>query len=87
MQNPSQEVHGVVELVNSSISPEIQMAAVNKFFTEDAGFRNPLFVVNPGPLSRKKVLGVFQSVNSIPTPMSRPRLTLLSDGIGQRLPV
>ena len=60
MQNPSQEVHGVVELVNSSISPEIQMAAVNKFFTEDAGFRNPLFVVNSGPLSREKVLGVFQ---------------------------
>jgi len=60
MQNPSQEIHGVVELVNSSISPEVQLAAVNKFFTEDAGFRNPLFVVNPGPLSREKVLGVFQ---------------------------
>jgi len=87
MQNPSQEVHGVVELVNSSISPEIQMAAVNKFFTEDAGFRNPLFVVNSGPLSREKVLGVFQSVHSISTSISRHRLILFSDGIGRLLPV
>ncbi|KAF8953678.1 hypothetical protein BDZ97DRAFT_1929478 [Flammula alnicola] len=60
MQSPSQEIHAVIELVNSAVSPDIQKAAINRYFTSDAGFRNPWYAVKPGPLSRESILGIYQ---------------------------
>ncbi|KDR72799.1 hypothetical protein GALMADRAFT_734354 [Galerina marginata CBS 339.88] len=60
MQNPSVEIHAVIKLVHSSISPDIQKAAVNKYFAADAAFRHPLYRVEPGPLSRERLLGIYQ---------------------------
>ncbi|KAF8152269.1 hypothetical protein B0H34DRAFT_810265 [Crassisporium funariophilum] len=60
MENPKQEIHSVIKLVSCSKSPDIQKAALKKYFTSEAGLRHPFFTVKPGPLSRESILGVFQ---------------------------
>jgi hypothetical protein len=65
MQDPAREISAVLSSITSSSSPDIQRAAVTRYFTEDAGFRNPFFFVKPGPLSREEVLGVYQYVKRV----------------------
>lgn len=60
MQDPAREIAFVVSSITSSPTPDIQREAVTKYFTDDAGFRNPFFFIKPGPLSREDVLGVYQ---------------------------
>ncbi|KAF9467618.1 hypothetical protein BDZ94DRAFT_1248556 [Collybia nuda] len=60
MENPLHEIKSVAALVTAAVSPDIQNAAIRKYFTEDAGLRHPLCSVSPGPLSREDVLGVYQ---------------------------
>lgn len=62
MQDPAREIAFVVSSITSSPTPDIQREAVTKYFTDDAGFRNPFFFIKPGPLSREDVLGVYQYV-------------------------
>ncbi|KAH9475349.1 hypothetical protein JR316_0012460 [Psilocybe cubensis] len=60
MQRPSVEIQAVIKMAHSSASPDIQKAAINKYFTSDAGLRHPLYNVKPGFLSREGVLGIYQ---------------------------
>lgn len=62
MQDPARDISAVVSSLTSSPTPDIQRAAVIKYFTEDAGFRNPFYFIKPGILSREDVLGVYQYV-------------------------
>ncbi|KAF5319473.1 hypothetical protein D9619_008752 [Psilocybe cf. subviscida] len=60
MQSPSQEIQSVMELIHSAITPDIQKAAINKFFTSDAALRTPWYSVRAGILSREDILGIYQ---------------------------
>ncbi|KAF8639317.1 hypothetical protein AX17_001597 [Amanita inopinata Kibby_2008] len=60
MQDPVREIKSVVEQLTAADSPDVQKAAVYKYYTPDAGFRHPLSQVDPGPLSRESILGIYQ---------------------------
>lgn len=60
MQSPSVEINAVIKLISSSATPDIQKAAIYKYFTADVGYRHPLCAVEPAPKSREEVLGVYQ---------------------------
>jgi len=65
MQSPSVEINAVIKLISSSATPDIQKAAIYKYFTADVGYRHPLCAVEPAPKSREEVLGVYQWVSGI----------------------
>ncbi|KAF8323345.1 hypothetical protein DL93DRAFT_2071025 [Clavulina sp. PMI_390] len=60
MDNVQQEIVQAVELITSASTPEVQLAAINKFFAPDAGFNHPLCTVPRGPGSRNQVTGIYQ---------------------------
>ncbi|PBL00218.1 hypothetical protein ARMGADRAFT_368641 [Armillaria gallica] len=60
MQRPAHEISAVVSLITTAVTPEIQQAGIQRYFTPDAGFRHPLCAVSPGPGSRERVLGIYQ---------------------------
>ncbi|KAF9565439.1 hypothetical protein CPC08DRAFT_622454, partial [Agrocybe pediades] len=65
MQSPSTEMPAVIRLVTASATPDIQKAAICKYFTIDAGYRHPLFLVEPAAESRDRVLAVYQWYRTI----------------------
>jgi len=60
MEHPEQEIEKVVELLVSPVSPDVQQAAVRKYFTSNAGFRHPMYSIKPASNSREGILGIFQ---------------------------
>lgn len=62
MQDPAREITEVVTLLTTAVSPDIQKATVEKFFTSDAGFSHPVCAVKRGPDSRDTLLGIYQFV-------------------------
>ncbi|KAG6833341.1 hypothetical protein H0H87_008517 [Tephrocybe sp. NHM501043] len=60
MQNPTQEIEGVLIKLLSTQSPDEQKKAMSRHFTEDAEFRSPLYNVVPGQQSREDALGIYQ---------------------------
>ncbi|KAI0051319.1 hypothetical protein FA95DRAFT_1587260 [Auriscalpium vulgare] len=60
MQNPAEDIEKVVQLLTTSASPDIQKAAVQKYFTSDAAFHHPVVTVASAPASRESILGIFQ---------------------------
>ncbi|KAI0683841.1 hypothetical protein BC835DRAFT_699205 [Cytidiella melzeri] len=60
MQNPEKEIIEVVSLITAASSPEIQKAAVSRYYAADAAFRHPLCNVPSGPGSRNQILGILQ---------------------------
>ena len=62
MQDPAREIAEVVTLLTTAVSPDIQKATVEKFFTTDAGFSHPVCAVKRGLNSRESVLGIYQLV-------------------------
>ncbi|KAK0500868.1 hypothetical protein EDD18DRAFT_1146286 [Armillaria luteobubalina] len=60
MQRPAHEISAVVSLITTAVTPEIQQAGIQRYFTPDAGFRHPLCAVSSGPGSRERVLGIYQ---------------------------
>lgn len=72
MQSPSQEIQSIIELIHCAVTPDIQKAAINKYFTSDAALRTPWYSVRAGILSREDVLGIYQYD---PCLISRPALT------------
>lgn len=60
MQDPRNEITSVIILLTTAVSPDIQRATLNKYFTPDAGFRHPLCRVDPSYGSRESLLGVYQ---------------------------
>jgi hypothetical protein len=65
MQNPQQEIPHVIRTLANPASPVVQASAVEKYMTEDVGFRHPLFRVVSGPNSRKRVLGIYRWYKTI----------------------
>ncbi|GBE85807.1 hypothetical protein SCP_0803290 [Sparassis crispa] len=62
MEDPAKEVSQVVQLLTAAVSPEVQRAAVLRYYTPDASFRHPVCAVPPStaPPSRNAVLGIYQ---------------------------
>jgi hypothetical protein len=60
MQDPASEIAQVVTILTTTVSPDIQKAAVEKFFSSDAGFSHPICAVKRGPNSRDTLLGIYQ---------------------------
>jgi len=60
MEHPEQEIEKVVQLLTVAASPDIQQAAVRKYFTSNASFYHPMFSVGPATNSREGVLGIYQ---------------------------
>ncbi|KAJ3544781.1 hypothetical protein NM688_g5702 [Phlebia brevispora] len=60
MDDPAKEIAQVVNLVTAAVNPDIQKAAVLKYYTPDATFRHPLCTVAGGPGSRDIILGILQ---------------------------
>lgn len=60
MEDPIKEITGVVHELTSTASPDIQRAAVYKYYAPNAGFHHPLTYIEPGVLSRESILGVYQ---------------------------
>ncbi|OSC98601.1 hypothetical protein PYCCODRAFT_1439115 [Trametes coccinea BRFM310] len=50
----------VAVLVTAAVNPEIQKAAVLKYYAHDAAFRHPFCVVEPSPGSRDAILAILQ---------------------------
>ncbi|PFH49149.1 hypothetical protein AMATHDRAFT_131510, partial [Amanita thiersii Skay4041] len=60
MQDPVKEIKAVVLQLTTASSPDQQKLAIYKYFAPNAGFRHPLCQVDPGPLSRESILGIYQ---------------------------
>ncbi|KAI0354375.1 hypothetical protein OH77DRAFT_1425943 [Trametes cingulata] len=60
MENPAEEIVNVATLVTAAINPEIQKAAVLRYYAQDAAFRHPFCAVAPGPNSREAILSILQ---------------------------
>lgn len=60
MQDPDKDISHVVALLTTSAHPGAHKAAVERFFTSDAGLKHPLCVVTRGPNSRCEILGAYQ---------------------------
>ncbi|KAI0631502.1 hypothetical protein C8Q77DRAFT_1127228 [Trametes polyzona] len=60
MENPATEIVNVTTLVTAAINPEIQKAAVLKYYAPDASFRHPLCAVPSGPNSRASILSILR---------------------------
>ena len=60
MENPPKEIYKVFDLIDCVHSPDVQKAAIEKYFLQDAGFKYPVFQVEAGPRSRDKVLKLYQ---------------------------
>ncbi|EKM51096.1 uncharacterized protein PHACADRAFT_177788 [Phanerochaete carnosa HHB-10118-sp] len=60
MQDPQKEIPDVVNLITAAVNPEIQEAAVLRYYAPDAAFRHPLCRVWRRPGSRSAVIGILQ---------------------------
>jgi len=60
MNDPAKEITSVVLDLCTTDSPDVQMAALEKYFTQDVQFRHPLCFVKAGPNSKKEFIGVFR---------------------------
>jgi len=60
MDDVNHEIVKAVELITTANTPEVQLAAIHKFFVPDAGFNHPLCYVPRGPGSREQILGIYQ---------------------------
>ncbi|KZT59187.1 hypothetical protein CALCODRAFT_412589, partial [Calocera cornea HHB12733] len=60
MDDPQHDLPEVVHLLTTAGTPEVQQAAVGKFFAPDAGFNHPLCKVERAPGSREIILGIYQ---------------------------
>ncbi|KAI0288966.1 hypothetical protein BC826DRAFT_915020 [Russula brevipes] len=67
MENPTEEIERVVQLLTRAASPDIQEAAIRKYFARDASFRHPMCSVASAPNSREGILGIFQWYNIMST--------------------
>ncbi|KAF5347720.1 hypothetical protein D9756_010303 [Leucocoprinus leucothites] len=60
MENPEEEIRGVVLQLTSASSPDLQRRTVERYMTPDVAFRHPICAVESGSNSRKTVLGIYQ---------------------------
>lgn len=60
MENPAAEIVKVVKLFTTAATPDIQKAAIERYFAPDAGLQHPLCTVKRGTGSRNVILGIYQ---------------------------
>ncbi|KAL5521972.1 hypothetical protein ACEPAF_1828 [Sanghuangporus sanghuang] len=60
MNDPRNEIVSVVKSFCLAKSVSEQRAAINRYFTPDAGFLHPLCSVHPGPGSRDEIAGIYE---------------------------
>ncbi|KAM6499405.1 hypothetical protein JOM56_004913 [Amanita muscaria] len=60
MENPVKDIKAVIFDLVASESSDTQQTAVHRYYAPNAGFRNPFVRVDPGPLSREQILGIWQ---------------------------
>ncbi|EJU04617.1 hypothetical protein DACRYDRAFT_104501 [Dacryopinax primogenitus] len=60
MEDPAKELPEVVMLFTMASTPEVQQAAINKYFSKDASFNHPLCKIEHGTESREGILAVYQ---------------------------
>ncbi|TEB26868.1 hypothetical protein FA13DRAFT_1635361 [Coprinellus micaceus] len=65
MENPAKDIYKVFNLIDCVHSPDVQKAAIEKYFLQDAGFKYPVFQVEAGSKSRDKVLKLYQWLHII----------------------
>jgi len=76
MEDPASEIRQVILTVTSAINPDIQKAAIEKYFAPNAELHHPLCVVLAGAHSRDDILGVYQWYRVL-----SPNLTLEIRGV------
>ncbi|KAF6751730.1 hypothetical protein DFP72DRAFT_816177 [Ephemerocybe angulata] len=74
MENPPKDIYKVFNLIDSIRSPELQKAAIEKYFLPDAGFKYPVFQVEEGPNSRDRILKLYQWLHIV-SPKTRGVIT------------
>ncbi|KAJ3543547.1 hypothetical protein NM688_g5843 [Phlebia brevispora] len=60
MEDPAREIGKIITLLTTTPSPDVQKAAILKYFAPDAALRHPLCIVDGGPGSRDVLVHVFQ---------------------------
>jgi len=60
MDDPIVDIPSVVYQLTATNSPDIQKAAIERYFTPDAGFNHFLCRVARAPRSREVILGIYQ---------------------------
>ncbi|KAH9989289.1 hypothetical protein BJV77DRAFT_948673 [Russula vinacea] len=60
MENPQVDIERVVKILVKAASPDIQQAAIRKYFTSNAGFRHPMYSVMPAHNSREGIIAIYQ---------------------------
>ncbi|KIN99182.1 hypothetical protein M404DRAFT_1004860 [Pisolithus tinctorius Marx 270] len=60
MENPEQDLPRIVHLLTSSKAAVVLHETIKRYYTPDASLRHPLSIVESGPTSRDKVLGVYE---------------------------
>ncbi|KZO96634.1 hypothetical protein CALVIDRAFT_598197 [Calocera viscosa TUFC12733] len=60
MDDPQHDLPEVVTLLTTASTPEVQQAAIGRFFAPDAGLNHPLCKVERAPGSRDIILGIYQ---------------------------
>ncbi|RPD54552.1 hypothetical protein L226DRAFT_261089 [Lentinus tigrinus ALCF2SS1-7] len=60
MEDPAKEIADVALLVTAAVNPEVQKAAVLKYYAADMRFRHPLCAVSHAPHSRDAMLSILQ---------------------------
>ncbi|KAJ8497053.1 hypothetical protein ONZ51_g767 [Trametes cubensis] len=74
MEDPAKEISNVVVLVTDAVNPEIQKAAVLRYYAPDASFHHPLSAVKSAPNSRAAILSILQWYRVL-CPMPSVRVT------------
>ncbi|KAF8476431.1 hypothetical protein DFH94DRAFT_759205 [Russula ochroleuca] len=60
MENPQVEIERAMQILMRAASPDIQQAAIRKYFTNNAGFRHPMYSVMPAHNSREGIIAILQ---------------------------
>ncbi|KAJ2925307.1 hypothetical protein H1R20_g11733, partial [Candolleomyces eurysporus] len=80
MENPAKDIHKIFNLIDCAHSPELQKAAIEKYFLPDAGLKYPVFQVERGPGGRDRILKLYQYAGfqlSTHDPLSESRVRWL----------
>lgn len=65
MEDPVNEIVPLVKRLVSTSSPSQLQADVEGYFLPSAGFRHPLCLVKPAPLSRNSILAIYKQYRAI----------------------
>jgi len=60
MEHPAEEIEQVILTCTSAINPEVQKAAIEKYYAPDAEFHHPMCSVSSSATSRQRILGIYQ---------------------------